>query len=490
MELPRESLRYQRDQVRFWEDRRRRYCKKCVKEYIAQPPDPACPACKETGDRIFDRMTIMAGRRFGKSLAGSVAGTEEACFPGTLGWACAPTFPKLETYVIPAFQKLIPSEWVENYDGELKRLTLKNKSQIQFQSLEGDPDRGRGQGLDWLWIDEVCELTKQHWDVIRPSLAGNTVAFFTTTPRGYDWVYEDLFKPAVIEPKIPGYWACHSKTSESANPRITSEFLTREKLQMSDEMYRQEYEADFVSFHGAIYGTTVRPQVIHTDEDMKKLIPEWPKIDPSRTLYIGIDTGADHPFGLVKIVNTGENMIVVEDYLRRDGVFVDHAEVMKTMAGNHKIVRFAINKNERQPMLEFGRMGINCVPAENDQHGGIERVKRWLKNGNLWFFKPRCQKTLEQMMSLRVVDDKTDGQNRGKLVVYKKNDELPDCVRYAMAVAPEPQAPIIIKPKYRDISMYTESQQRDILLMRKYDERMENAEKRTTVASDAGEFWT
>jgi len=101
---------------------------------------------------------------------GSIAGVEEAGFENTIGWACAPTNPKLHRYVIPAFQRLIPKEWVKDYNSEYQDLWLKNDSLIHFQTLE-DPDQGRGQGLDWLWIDEVCELTLDHWNVISPSLA-------------------------------------------------------------------------------------------------------------------------------------------------------------------------------------------------------------------------------------------------------------------------------------------------------------------------------
>ena len=244
IELPRDPLYYQRDQVNFLDARRERFCLECKKVFQALPETPLCPKCRIKGERVWDRMTIMAGRRFGKSLAGSMAGAEEACFPGPIGWACALTIPKLHRYVIPAFQRLIPKDWVLKWDSELKDLWLKNKSLIHFQTLE-DPDQGRGQGLDWLWIDEVCELREEHWNVIRPSLAGDTVAFFTTTPKGKDWVYKQLYQPATEG--VPGYWACHSKTSESANPRVNADFLAREEQLMTDEWYRQELSLIHIS---------------------------------------------------------------------------------------------------------------------------------------------------------------------------------------------------------------------------------------------------
>src|SRR3990167_5204285 len=199
--LPAEPLYYQFHQDKFLQARRERICALCLdqglpREFQSTPESPGCPGCGLKGLRKFDRLTIIAGRRFGKSRYGSISGVEEACFPNTIGWACAPTNPKLNRYVIPAFQQLIPSDWVAEWSSEYLDLRLKNGALIHFQTLD-DPDQGRGQGLDWLWIDEICELTEAHWDVIRPSLYDRQgVAFFTTSPKSYDWVHDKLYKPA------------------------------------------------------------------------------------------------------------------------------------------------------------------------------------------------------------------------------------------------------------------------------------------------------
>lgn len=434
------------------------------------------------GTRVFDRLTIIAGRRFGKSRIGSINGVEEASIPYSVGWACAPTNDKLNRYVIPAFQQLIPNEVVDSWSAEFYNLRLKNGALIHFQTLE-DPDQGRGQGLDWLWIDEVCELTKAHWDVIRPSLAGDTAAFFTTTPRSYDWVYDQLYKPALDG--TPGYWACHARTADSANPRISSEFLERERSQMSDAMYRQEYEADFVTFTGAVYGGLVEGQILRDAESIKRIIPEWPAIAQWRTCTIGIDTGADHPFGSVKLVSTEHGLVAVGEYLERDKAFIEHTAALKRLAGPHS-VRWAINKNERQPMIEFAQHGINCNPAENDQHAGIERVKSWLHKKELWFVESAVPQTIRQMKSLRWADERKDGQARDKAQVFKKDDELPDCVRYALMTWPQlPKA--AVAPTGRDLSKLTEYNRATIERIQRA-ERHERDAERTPVTAD--DFWT
>lgn len=417
------------------------------------------------------------------SRIGSIAGAEESTIPNSIGWACAPNNPKLHRYVIPAFQRLIPKDWVKDWSVEHKDLTLKNGSLIHFQTLE-DPDQGRGQGLDWLWVDEVCELTKAHWEVIRPSLAGDTVAFFTTSPRSFDWVYEELYKPA--EESIPGYWACHAKTSESANPRITPEFLAREKAQMSEAMYRQEYEADFIIFTGAIYGGLIDPQILHTDQEIQRIIPEWPEIASWRQVLVGIDTGADHPFGAVKLISTELGLVVVGEYLERHKSFTEHKASLVRLAANSN-TKWAINKNERQPRIELAQppYSITCQPAENDQISGIERVKSWLHARQLFFVERLCPLTIKQMKSYRWAENTSpkDDSKRAERV-YKKEDELPDCVRYALQTWPVLPRHIELTDVPRDLSNFPEEQRASIQRMRKIDQ-----DQPLKPVDITGDFW-
>lgn len=371
-----------------------------------------------------------------------------------------------------------------SWNTELKDLYLKNGSLIHFQTLE-DPDQGRGQGLDWLWIDEVCELTKRHWDVIRPSLAGPGVAFFTTTPRGFDWVYDDLYRPA--EENVPGFWACHAPSSSSANPKLSAEFLARERQQMSDTMYRQEYEADFVTFQGAVYGDLLNTQILRKgDPRIKILFPEFPKLDPTLQAVVGIDTGADHPFGGVKLVSTTMGLVAVGEYLERHKSFAEHALALRRL-GAPNPVKWAINKNERQPRIELAQPqhGIVAIPAENDQVAGIERVKTWLHNHQLWFIEELCPQTVRQMSALRYADNYNakDESKHEMERVYKKDDELPDCIRYAVMTWPELPKPKSDEPKERDLSNMRPEIAHAIKRMRRLDK--EPAESPDVV----GDFW-
>jgi hypothetical protein len=486
LELENPPITYQPDQMEFLKARRRRRCPSCLKEFSIDPvaPNPNCLECNIKGVRLFDRLAVIAGRRFGKTRFGSIAAVEEALIPGTVGWACAPTIPKLHRYIIPAFQMLIPRDWVADWNSEFKDLRLKNGSLIHFQTLES-PDQGRGQGLDWLWIDEVAELTDKHWEVISPSLGDrHGMAFFTTSPRSYDWVYEKLYRPA--EEGLPGYWALLAKTAD--NPRFQDAegraFLERAKAEMSPEMYAQEYEGSFVTFTGAIY-PHFDNLITRTDVEVKKLIPEWPDIDSWRQTLIGLDTGADHPFGGIKLVSTEFGLVAIGEYLERHRSFQEHAFELKTLAGGSS-AKWACNKNERQGMIELAQHGIYCKAAENDVVAGIERVKTWINNKQIWFVESRVPKLIKQMKAYRWDENKSpDGQAK-KERVYKVNDELPDCLRYALMTWPRPSQ---LKPpegeKRRDLSHLDPEIRSTIEWVRRVEGR-EASPKKLDVT---GDFW-
>jgi hypothetical protein len=433
---------------------------------------------------MFDRLTIVSARRFGKTRFGAISGTEEAGFPETIGWACAPTNPKLHRYVIPAFQRLIPDSWVESYNSEFQDLRLKNGSLIHFQTLE-DPDQGRGQGLDWLWIDEVCELTRKHWEVIEPSLGDKQgVAFFTTSPRSFDWVYEDLYCKA--EEGVPGFWALRARTID--NPIFQTKegraWLEMRRQVMSAEMFRQEHEGDFVVFTGSVYGALIDSQILRTDDEIKRVLPEWPHIDSSYPVTVGIDTGADHPFGGLKLIATPNGMICVGEYLERSKSFLQHASALKQLAGAAN-VRWAINKNERQPIIELAQHGIVCTPANNDQVAGIERVKSWLITKQLWFIERCCPRTIKQLKAYRWDENISPrDEEKRKECVFKKDDELPDCLRYALMSWPRlPKTASVLEPTQRNISQLPPHMQATILKMRELETI--NPEPETIT----GDFW-
>lgn len=484
-------LQYNPYQDAFWSALQARLCRNCRIEFKAETSN-LCPKCDTKAIRKFQRLTLIAGRRGGKTRAASIAAVKEAMIPNTIGWCCAPTFPKLHRYVIPAMEQLIPPDWVQSWNIEFGDLRLKNGSLIHFQTLE-HPDQGRGQGLDWLWIDEVSELPEETWQVIRPSLTERRgVAFFSTSPRSFDWVYDQLYRPAedgfIVKENgsqiaTPQFWACRYSTSE--NPIISEEELSEARATMSEKMFQQEFEANFVTFQGAVYGDELTAGcILSTDDEIKQYIPEWPNIDPNRPIVIGIDTGADHPFGAVKLVSTERGLIATGEYLERERSFIKHAAFLKQLAGIER-PKWAINKNDKQAAIELAQHGIYAAKAENDVVAGTERVKSWLNAGQLKFVAARVPLTIRQMQAYRWADNTaSDGQKRLEKV-FKKHDELPDAIRYALMSWPLLPKPAEQGEAKRDLSQLGEYERHLIERMRVIESKVEQSDPETVSEN----FW-
>src|SRR5262245_15621982 len=202
----------------------------------------ALDALLENGERQFHRIGIFSGRRGGKTRIGAVMTAKELTRKREVwGWACAPSYPELHDYVMPAVFAALPKRWVRSWSEEHKELTLINDSKLQFRSLD-DPDRGRGPGLDFAWLDEARKIQKKAWDTLRPALTEKKgVAWFTTSPNGFDWCYQFLWKRA--KALRPGHFACKYKTKD--NPIISEAELAEARETLDPLFYRQEYEADF-----------------------------------------------------------------------------------------------------------------------------------------------------------------------------------------------------------------------------------------------------
>lgn len=481
-QLAPDTLKFHPYQDAFWAAQKLRICTVCSTEWSIDV-SPLCLKCAGKPLRKFHRFSLISGRRGGKTLAGSVAVVSELTKPNSVWWACAPTNPKLHRYVIPAFQKLIPESWVKNWSSEYLDLTLTNGSLLHFQTLE-DPDQGRGQGLDGVWIDEASELTADHWHVLRPSLTERRgIAILTTSPRSYDWVWEEFYHKAELQTQ--GYWACRYATSE--NPIIDAAELAEAKASMPPAMFQQEFMADFVIFTGAVYGGLVDPQILHTTEQVKALIPEWPDLSHYQTL-VGIDTGADHPFGAVKLVVTTKGLVCVGEYLERNRSFIQHAYSIKTLAGS-PLTKYAINKNERQPMIELAQHGINCQPAQNDVIAGIQRVSSWLHARQLYFVQDYCPLTVRQLKAYRWADDKAKDGSVRKEKVYKKEDELPDCLRYALMSWPILPKTQVESSPIRNITNLPLEMQATIVRMRKTEPKDPDSTKDMDELLSQGNFW-
>ncbi len=395
--------------------------------------------------RAYTRLALFSGRQGGKTRIGALGVTEAAKRPDQVIWACAPSYPKLYDYVMPALGATIPPKWLAKpFSAQHYEWSLTNGTVIQARSLD-DVQRGRGPTLDLLWIDEAREVAPAAYKTLIPTLAvkkGATI--ITTTPNGFDYWYEHFWVPAAE--RVPGYWACKYRSLD--NPAMDREEVEASRREMDPLFFQQEWEAEFVSFTGAIYGPALSDQILERDDQITRILPEWPKVDTSRPCLVGLDPGADHPFAGVLLVGTEAGLVALGEYEARNESTLGHARALRQLLARDNNAQpfapalWAIDKSQRQMAIELSQHGIITSAAPNDVMAGIQRVKSWILSGRLWFVKARVPKLLAALFSYRYADnlDRMGAARREKVV--KVNDDLPDALRYALMTWPDlPTAP-------------------------------------------------
>jgi hypothetical protein len=406
----------------------------------------ALDARQPDGSPEFSILSLFAGRRGGKTKAGGVAVPKlVARKPNQLGWVCAPTYRDLYDFVRPEVLGAIPSGWVKDWNETHLTLELVNNNRVQFRSLE-DPNTARGPGLDWCWIDEARKVQQLAYKTMLPALADKEgVLVVTTSPNGYDWCYDDFWVPA--EGGEPGFWACKYKTLDNPHMNTPSRraIIERHRRLMDPLFFAQEYEADFVSFSGAIYGNVLTPDLeFKTDEDCRRWIPEWPRLHPGRRVLVGMDPGADHPFAVVLLTPTPYGLVQVGEYKARYKTIEQHWSNVQALlhalcpTGALEIDTIAIDKSQRQTMIEFNQQtGLIAQAAVNDVVPGIRRVQAWMGGKTLRFAPGRCADTLKDLRSYRWAEDTNAKGEMTSERVVKINDDLPDALRYLLMTWPE-----------------------------------------------------
>jgi len=249
------------------------------------------------------------GRRFGKSTLG-VTEALQACFPGGQGpgpqgempaeagqpppmdalcdpisrivwWVSASLIQTRRVYrklhaAFRAKEILDKKECMK-----FRLLQFKNLAILEFLSA-GSGDRLRGEGLDFLVIDEAVDVPEHVWtSVLRPALIDRRGrALILGTPRGrHDWFHK-IFLEGQDPPPQGQVRSFHFKSFD--NPFLHPAECALTKNGMSAGNYASEIEAEFIDNHGAVFPNARR--AVFTGKSVFKG-------DPGVRYATGIDLG-------------------------------------------------------------------------------------------------------------------------------------------------------------------------------------------------------
>ena len=222
---------------------------------------------------------------------------------------------------------------------------------VEFKSAE-DPDRLRGASIALAFIDEAAMCKPETFSILAGRvLDSKGIILIATTPRGKNWLYEDVFKKSL---KDPSYVVIQAKTSD--NPYLDQNEvadLYSRYASKSDTLARQEMGGEFCDFEGSVFNHfRVSDHVIGFRE-----VPDGARV------VAGADFGYNDPFAFVWLAQIDGLWYCVDEYYKSKTLIKDHASYIKNHPLFGRLKRIWADPSGLQQRKEFVALGIKMMPA-------------------------------------------------------------------------------------------------------------------------------
>ena len=298
----------------------------------------------------------------GKTFLAIVTLSEALRNPNGLYWYVAPTYRQAKNIawrLLMSRIRLFPKWWQDKCRIEQNNYRTPNHAVIELKAQE--PDSLLGSGLDGVVLDEYAMDAygvAPVWKEARPALSDKQVGYFIL-PRGYNHFFE-----------LYDYAQSHRDEGwevEDANKGKSLYYRERargSKREIGEDLYSQEYEAEFKKRSGLVYKEFSR--------DIHVIDPIEPKNIPSRwTLEIGIDFGASHPTAAVFVMfdHVSDAAYVVDEHYESEWTTDRHISALVakedkwTMPLIRKRVKRIGDSQVKQTILDYASKGYYITPT-------------------------------------------------------------------------------------------------------------------------------
>ncbi len=331
---------------------------------------------------------VAAGRRAGKSYLSAVMLLIQGLkahnrfgipLKGKEVWYVAPTYTQARD-IMWGVLKDLGEPVIEKVHENTSTIWLKNGRTIKLKGSDR-PDTLRGVSLAYVVMDEYAFMKPEVWDmIVGPALADTRgEALFIGTPDGKNHFY-DLWNTDDPE------WSSFHFTSLD-NPIISPEEVERARRRMSEDAFRQEFEASFDAAGG---GTFKASDFIFAEKSVEQGIT-YISVDPA-----GFGTGEGMVRSVMKKLDECAISVVevspagwfIKDIIHgRWGVRETSLKIIRA-AQKYQPAAVGIEKgalkNAIMPYLEDQMRRLNVYPRiEEVTHGGQRKTERimWALQG-------------------------------------------------------------------------------------------------------------
>lgn len=338
--------------------------------------------------------TVVAGRRFGKTflsvnmiLKEAVTGVNKNC------WYVAPTYGSAKEIAWDMLIHTIPPEYVSKTNESSLTLRLINGSVISLKGAE-KPNNLRGRALDFCVLDEFADMRPEAWyEVIRPSLSdrqGNAV--FIGTPKGRNHFY-DLWAKGIDG---ANNWSSFQYTTIQGE-NVPAEEIEAARADLDERTFKQEYEAQFVTYQGLIYyGFSREDSVLDIGDD-------------NGTLNVGMDFNLD-PMSAVICLRKGGKLYAIDEIVMYGSNTDEMVAEIKNRYPNRNIIIYPDPASRQRKTSAGGRTDLSIlqnagfsVKAKNSHalvRDRINAVNSRLLSGDgkrHLYISPKCKQTIKSL---------------------------------------------------------------------------------------------
>lgn len=239
------------------------------------------------------------------------------------------------------------------------RLELENGSEIEFWSAR-DPERLRGEGLDFLVVDEAGYTDALTWyEVLRPMLSDTLGdALVIGTPRGRGQLLHTLFVRG--QEGEHGWWSMRAPSWSSS--RLSQEEIEAARRELPEDAFRQEFGAEFLEASAGVFkgiakciGGRLRP-------------PE-----PGHSYVVGVDLAQTRDFTVLATLDVATRRLVDFQRVRGESYTQQITRILSTAERYNGAFVMIDETGVGKPVLDGLRATLGGPRRERavDRRGGV-----------------------------------------------------------------------------------------------------------------------
>jgi phage terminase large subunit len=339
---------------------------------------------------------VIAGRRWGKTTLAIREMCKVAREPNKDVYYISPSYRMSRTIIFKRLkQKLLDLRWVKKINETNLEFTLKNGSTISLKGAD-NPDSLRGVSLSAAVFDEFAFMDPEVWNtVIRPALADQQgSALFITTPIGKsNWAY-DLYN---MPQDHPEQWQSFTYTTLEGG-FVPAEEIEAAKAEMSEQQFKQEFEASFVTASNLVAWAFSREHNVRRIDN--------PDVN---TIHVGMDFNIS-PATAAIFVQYGQEMYQIDEILMLNSNTNEIAGEIKRRYPQSKIVCYPDPSGRQRRSSAGGQTDFTILQNSGfavlapTRHNAVrDRINSYnaqlcnAKGVRSLFIDPKCKYTIESL---------------------------------------------------------------------------------------------